>query len=294
MALNRRYVPAIVAIGALVLGYRTFLTVKETEFVLVTQFGRPLYTIGNAGLHVKSPLQSAIYFDRRLRVYNPRPSEFLTRDKKNIVVDTYVAWKIQDPDRFLQSVGDPVAAEMRLHDIVWSGLSAALGSHDLDALVSASGKVESSDLMDRLASLTDHAALEQYGISVIDVRIKRLNLPEQNKQSVYARMRAERERIARQYRAEGEEQALSIRADADRQKAEILSASYKEAEGIRGQGDAEATRIYGQAYSKNPRFYKLLRTLEAYKKVLDDKTTAVLSSDSELLKVLTHGESGAK
>jgi membrane protease subunit HflC len=294
MALNRRYVPAIVAIAALVLGYRTFLTVKETEFVLVTQFGRPLYTIGNAGLHVKSPLQSAIYFDRRLRIYNPRPSEFLTRDKKNIVVDTYVAWKIQDPDRFLQSVGDPVAAEMRLHDIVWSGLSAALGSHDLDALVSASGNVESSDLMDRLAGLTDRAALEQYGISVIDVRVKRLNLPEQNKQSVYARMRAERERIARQYRAEGEEQALSIRADADRQKAEILSASYKEAEGIRGQGDAESTRIYGQAYSKNPRFYKLLRTLEAYKKVLDDKTTAVLSSDSELLKVLTHGESGAK
>src|SRR5215471_9338404 len=280
MPLNRKYVSAIIAIGVLVLGYRTFLTVKETEFVLVTQFGRPLYTIGNAGLHVKSPLQSAIYFDRRLRIYNPRPSEFLTRDKKNIVVDTYVAWKIQNPDRFLQSVGDPVAAEMRLHDIV--------------SLVSTSGKVESSDLMDRLAGLTDHAALDQYGIEVVDVRIKRLNLPEQNKQSVYARMRAERERIARQYRAEGEEQALSIRADADRQKAEILSASYKEAEKIRGQGDAESTRIYGQAYSKNPRFYKLLRTLEAYKKVLDDKTTAVLSSDSELLKVLTQGETGAK
>jgi membrane protease subunit HflC len=294
MPLNRKYIPAIIAIGVLVLGYRTFLTVKETEFVLVTQFGRPLYTIGNAGLHVKSPLQSATYFDRRLRIYNPRPSEFLTHDKKNIVVDTYVAWKIQDPDRFLQSVGDPLAAEMRLHDIVWSGLSAALGSHDLDALVSASGKAESSDLMDRLAGVTDRAALDQYGIEVVDVRIKRLNLPEQNKQSVYARMRAERERIARQYRAEGEEQALSIRADADRQKAEILSASYKEAEKIRGQGDAESTRIYGQAYSKNPRFYKLLRTLEAYKKVLDDKTTAVLSSDSELLKVLTHGETGAK
>jgi modulator of FtsH protease HflC len=281
-------------VAALTLGYRTFLTVQETEFVLVTQFGRPLYTIGQAGLHFKWPFQSATYFDRRLRIYNPRPSEFLTRDKKNIVVDSYAAWKIQDPDRFLQSVGDPLAAEMRLHDIVWSGLSAALGGHDLDSLVSASGKVESSDLMDRLAALTDRAALEQYGINVVDVRIKRLNLPEQNKQSVFARMRAERERIARQYRAEGEEQALSIRAGADRQKAEILSAAYKEAEKSRGQGDAESTRIYGQAYSKNPRFYKLLRTLEAYKKVLDDKTTAVLSSDSELLKVLIRGEAGAQ
>src|SRR5215831_6970428 len=294
MSLNRKYVTAIIAIGILVLGYRTFLTVKETEFVLVTQFGRPLYTIGNAGLHIKSPLQSAIYFDRRLRIYNPRPSEFLTRDKKNIVVDTFVAWKIQEPDRFLQSVGDPIAAEMRLHDIVWSGISAALGGHDLESLVAPSGKVESSELMERLAALTDRAALEQYGISVVDVRIKRLNLPEQNKQSVYARMRAERERIARQYRAEGEEQALSIRADADRQKEEILSLAYKQAENIKGQGDAESTRIYGQAYSKNPSFYRLLRTLESYKKVLDDKTTAILSSESELLKVFMKGEAASR
>ncbi|HTP34712.1 MAG TPA: protease modulator HflC [Candidatus Acidoferrales bacterium] len=290
----RKYLPAAIAVGALILIWRTFFSVSETEFVLVTQFGRPLYAATDAGLHMKWAFQSATYFDRRLRVYNPRPSEFLTRDKKNIVVDSYVAWRIQDPARFVQTVGDPVAAEMRLHDIVWSGLSAALGAHDLDALVAPGGKVQTGDLMDALTDLTDRSALAQYGIRVADVRIKRINLPEQNKQSVYARMRAERERIARQYRAEGEEQALSIRADADRQKAEILSAAYREAEKIRGQGDAESTRIYGQAYSKNPRFYKLLRTLEAYKKVLDDKTTAILSSDSELLRVLTHGEAGAK
>ena len=292
----RKYVPAaLIALFAIVLAYRTFFPVKETEFVLVTQFGRPLYAASTAGLHAKWFFQSATYFDRRLRIYNPRPSEFLTRDKKNIVVDTYVAWKIQDPNRFLQSVGDTAAAEMRLHDIVWSGISASLGANDLESLVRVGSPVlPASDLMDALSGLTDRAALAQYGIHVVDVRIKRLNLPEQNKQSVYARMRAERERIARQYRAEGEEQALSIRADADRQKAETLSVAYKEAETIRGQGDAESTRIYGQAYSKNPRFYKLLRTLEAYKKVLDDKTTAILSSDSELLKVLTRGEAGAQ
>jgi len=195
----------------------------------------------------------------------------------------------------VQTVGDPVAAEMRLHDIVWSGLSAALGAHDLESLVSvAPTGVQSREWLDRLGDATDRAALAQYGISVVDVRIKRLNLPEQNKQSVYARMRAERERIARQYRAEGEEQALSIRADADRQKEEILSAAYREAEKIRGAGDAESTRIYGQAYSKNPHLYKLLRTLDSYKKILDDKTTAILSSDSELLKILTRGQSGAQ
>lgn len=291
----RKYYPAAAALVLLAVAWLGFFTVKETEFVLVTQFGRPIRTVTDAGLHAKWPFQSATYFDRRLRIYNPRPSEFLTRDKKNIVVDSYVAWKIADPNRFLQTVGEPVAAEMRLHDIVWSGLSAALGTHDLESLVSANGPgAQARDLLDRLTSLTGRAALEQYGIDVVDVRMKRLNLPEQNKQSVYARMRAERERIARQYRAEGEEQALSIRADADRQKEEILSAAYKEAEKIRGAGDAESTRIYGQAYSRNPRFYKLLRTLDSYKKVLDDKTTAVLSTDSELLKILMKGEAGAK
>ena len=291
----RKYYPAAAALALLTIVWLGFFTVKETEFVLVTQFGRPVRTVMDAGLHVKWPFQNATYFDRRLRIYNPRPSEFLTRDKKNIVVDSYVAWKIADPNRFLQTVGEPVAAEMRLHDIVWSGLSAALGTHDLESLVAPNAPTsQARALLDGLSAATGRAALEQYGIDVVDVRIKRLNLPEQNKQSVYARMRAERERIARQYRAEGEEQALSIRADADRQREEILSVAYREAEKVRGAGDAESTRIYGAAYSKNPRFYKLLRTLDTYKKVLDDKTTAVLSTDSELLKILMKGEAGAK
>jgi membrane protease subunit HflC len=291
----RKYYPAAAAAIVLILGYLTFFPVRETEFVLVTQFGRPVRTVTEAGLSMKWPFQAALYFDRRLRTYNPRPSEFLTRDKKNIVIENYVVWKIEDPNRFVQAVGDSTAAEMRLHDIIWSGLSAALGTHDLDSIVGTDpDKVQVSAMLDDLTSLTDRAALEQYGIDVVDVRIKRLNLPEQNKQSVYARMRAERERIARQYRAEGEEQALDIRADADRRKEEILSVAYKQAEEIRGHGDAESTRIYGEAYSRNPAFYKFLRTLESYKKVLDDKTTAILSSDSELLKVLMRGESGAK
>ena len=291
----RRYSYAAVAVAGLVLCYLTFYSVRETEFVLVTQFGRPVRTVADAGLKAKWPFQSTIYFDRRLRTYGPRPSEFLTRDKKNIVIENYVVWKIQDPNRFVQAVGDATAAEMRLHDIIWSGLSASLGSHDLDSLVGTErNTIQTSALLDTLSSAADRAALEQYGINVVDVRIKRLNLPEQNKQSVYARMRAERERIARQYRAEGEEQALSIRANADRQKEEILSVAYKQAEMIKGQGDAESTRIYGQAYSKNPAFYRLLRTLESYKKVLDDKTTAILSSDSELLKILMKGEAGSK
>src|SRR5580700_5990505 len=285
---HRRYYSFAGAAAFLLFCWLSLYSVRETEFALVTQFGRPLYTVTDAGLHAKWFFQNATLFDRRLRIYNPRPSEFLTHDKKNLVIESYVAWRIEDPKRFVETVGDPGAAEMRLHDIVWSGLSAALGGRDLDALIAPSAQtVQTTGLLDQL---TDRAALTRYGIQVIDVRIKRLNLPEQNKQSVYARMRAERERIARQYRAEGEEQALRIRADADRQRDEILSAAYKEAEKTRGEGDAAATRTYSQAYSRNPKFYKLVRTLESYKKILDDKTTAVLSSDSELLKVLMKGE----
>jgi modulator of FtsH protease HflC len=291
---RQRYI-GIAGLLALLLVYLSLYSVRETEFALVTQFGRPVRTVKDAGLHVKWPYQRILWFDRRLRIYNPRPSEFLTRDKKNLVIENYVAWRIDDPDRFVQSVGDTAAAEMRLHDIIWSGLSAALGTQDLDSLVSASpDKVQATNMLDLLTANADRSALASYGVRIVDVRIKRLNFPEQNKQSVFARMRAERERIAMQYRAEGEQQALIIRSDADRQKEEILSAAYRDAEKIRGEGDAQATRIYGQAYSKNPQFYTLLRTLDSYKKVLDDKTTIILNSDSELLKVLTRGEAGAK
>jgi membrane protease subunit HflC len=294
MTQQQKILAAVIA-GGLLLVYLTFYTTRETEFALITQFGRPVRTVVNAGLHVKWPYQSILRFDRRLRVYNPRPSEFLTRDKKNLVIENYVAWRIEKPELFVQSVGDTDSAEMRLHDIIWSGLSAALGTLDLESLVSASAdKVQAAAMLDMLTTHADLTALAQYGISVVDVRIKRLNLPEQNKQSVFARMRAERGRIAMQYRAEGEEQALVIRANADREKEAILSAAYKDAETIRGEGDAQATRIYGEAYSKNPHFYKLVRTLESYKKVLDDKTTIILNSDSALLKVLTQGEAGVK
>jgi len=290
MTLKQKYLAAA-AIVALIVLWQSLFAVRETEFVLVTQFGRPVWTSERAGLHAKWFFQTATYFDRRLRVYNPRPSEFLTRDKKNLVIESYVVWSIRNPRLFVETVGDPVAAEMRLHDIVWSGLSALLGTHDLDSIVSVSASGGQADqFLDELTTATGAASLARYGIQIADIRIKRLNLPEQNKQSVYARMRAERERIARQYRAEGEEQALRIRADADRQRDEILSTAYREAEKVRGEGDAASTRIYGQAYSRDPKLYRLIRTLESYRKVLDDKTTAILSSDSELLKVLTHGE----
>ena len=288
---TRRFLSiSALALVALALFYRTVFTVDETQFAIVTQFGKPVRTITAAGLKLKWPWQSLLSFEKRLMVYNPRPSEFLTRDKKNIVVDSYVAWRVADPNRFLQTVNDLTGAEMRLHDTVWAAAAAALGNTDLSALVSVRPEeVKVQDVMRRVADQSRARALEQYGIEIIDVRMKRLNLPAQNRESVFARMRAERERIAKQYRAEGEAEALKIRAEADKERARIISEAYREAEKVRGDGDAQSTRIYAEAYSRDPKFYKLVRTLEAYKKVIDPNTTAILSSDSELLKLLTQG-----
>lgn len=290
--LLERYRKPLIGAAVLVLAWSALFTVRETEFALVTQFGKPIRTVTDAGLKLKVPLLHQVQlFDRRLRVYNPPRSEFLTRDKKNLSIDTYALWQIADPQAFVQAVGNERAAEMRLHDLVWSGLAATIANLDLEEIVSTSpGLVKTEQVLDKLAERSGTAALGEYGIRIADVRLKRLNLPEQNKQSVYARMRAERERIARQYRAEGEEQALRIRAEADREKEEILAKAYKEAETTKGEGDAAAARVYGAAYSRNQSFYKLTRTLETYRKALDEDTTVILSADSELLRLLTRGQ----
>ena len=281
---------AALALLALAIALRAVFALDETQYGVVTQFGRPVRTLTAAGLYAKWPWQSLLTFEKRLLVYNPRPSEFLTRDKKNIVVDSYVCWRIADPNRFLQTTGDLPGAEMRLHDTVWAALAAALGQADLASLVSTRAEaVQIEALMQQVAAQCRARAAEQYGIEVVDVRIKRVNLPTQNRESVFARMRAERERIARQYRAEGEAEAMKIRAEADKEKARVLSEAYREAERIRGDGDAESTRVYAAAYARDPKFYKLVRTLEAYRKVIDPNTTAILSSDSELLRLLTQG-----
>lgn len=287
---NKTWVRRSAAILAALLLWNSFYVLPETEAAIVTLFGKPVRTVLQAGLYLKLPIQSLLRFDRRVAVYNPQPSEFLTGDKKNLVLDCDVLWRIADPNRFFQTVGDTVTAEMRLHDVIWAVLAAEIGKVELSDLISVEpGRVKTESVLKRVKKAGVEAAAHQYGIEVIDVQLKRITFPEQNKQSVFARMRAERQRIAKQYRAEGEEEAMRIRAEADRQREILLAEAYREAEKLKGQGDAEASRIYGEAYSKDPQFYKLIRTLDSYRKILDDKTSIILSSDSELLKLLTQG-----
>jgi membrane protease subunit HflC len=278
-----------VALVALAL-YRSVLFVDETEFVIITQFGRPLGAHRDAGLHFKLPYQSAIRIDRRLQIYDPRPSEFLAKEKKNVDLDMFVCWRVAEPQQFLERVGSFAGAEARIHDIVWSELAAEVGRNPLEALVSTDPATHRLDKV--VGDVTERCATRaatEYAVEIVDVKLKRISLPRQVRDSVFGRMRAERARMARRYRAEGDEEALKIRAEADKERTIVLAAAYKEAEKLRGEAEAEAARIYAEAHQKDPSFYELLRTLEAYKKFLDEKTTILLSADSDLLKFLTRG-----
>jgi membrane protease subunit HflC len=290
MLRNRSYGIAAAVVAALLL-ITVFYAVGEGEIAIVTQFGRPVRVTREPGLHLKWPWQGRIVLDGRLQTFNPLPSELLTRDKKNLVVDSFVVWRISEPQRFLQAVVDRAGAESRLQDVVKAELSIALGNSDLGNLIATDpSQVRTSEIMSGVTARCAAAARDQYGVELLDVRLRRVNLPEENKESVFARMRAERERIARQYRAQGQQEATRIKAEADREKTQILARAYEQAEKVRGEGDAKAMRIYAAAYNRDPKFYRLTRTLEAYRKFLNDRTTVVLSSDSELMRLLSSGK----
>ena len=279
------------AIGALVVAValvRSVLFVDETEYVIVTEFGRPVRILDEAGLHLKLPYQSGIRIDRRLQVYDPKPSEFLAKEKKNVDLDVFVCWRVADPLRFRDRVGDVVGAETRIHDIVWSELADEVGRNPREALVSIDPSQHKLDeLTRRVTRACARRATTDLGIEVLDVRLKRINLPSQVRDSVFQRMRDERARIASQYRAEGDEEAMKIRAQADKERTGTLAKAYGTAEKTRGDAEARATAIYAEAHQADPEFYELRRTLEAYRTILDEKTTILLSGDSDLLKYLT-------
>jgi len=290
--MRSRWWLALVMLLAAVAAYRSVLFVDETEFVIVTQFGRPVATLAESGLHFKAPYQSALRIDRRLQIYNPQPSEFLAAEKKNLHLDVFVCWRVEDPQHFLETVNDIQGAESRIHDLVWSDLAAEVGRTPLEALVTTEAAGHRlGELIGGVARRCAARVVEAYGIQIVDVQIKRLGLPSQVRESVFERMRKERARMAEKYRSEGQAEAMKIRAAADKDRKVTLAKAEAEAEKIRGRAEAEATRIYAAAHQKDPAFFELQRTLETYRKILDDKTTVLLSADSELLKYLTRGPS---
>jgi len=265
--------------------------VGTTEYAVVTRFGRPVRTYTTPGLRFSVPLvDQVVRLDARLLMTEPPPAEYLTLDKKNVVARTFLTWRLDDPLRYLQTVQLRDAAEARLAAVTSSEIGAAFGSVPFDALVSTDAdKMRLGAIIDQVEQRVRDTAAREYGVKLVSLRVERLAFPQQNEASVFQRMRAERQRIAKQFRSEGEEQSLKIRAEADRERARILAEADRKASEIRGQAEAEAARIYADAFATDPDFYRFVRTLEAYDKIIDKDTTVILPSDSPLMKFLLGG-----
>jgi membrane protease subunit HflC len=265
-------------------------TVDAREVAVVTFFGKPIETVTEPGLKLRLPwpLHQVVRFDKRAQLLSVEPAEVLTRDKKNLVVEAFLLWRVSDPERFLEAVGTPEVAETQLSDLVVSRIAATLGNREFTDLMTTEGSGVDM-LPETLLAGVASIGQQRLGIEVIDIRLKQIGLPLQNEQSIYERMRAERSRIANAYRSEGEERAATIRAEADRQAAEVLAGAQKEAMAIRARADGTAAKIYADAYAEDPEFYMFMRRLQTAETLLDEGSVLVVDSEGPLFSALTGG-----
>lgn len=255
-------------------------TVDQTERAIVLQLGRPVGdTALEPGLHFKIPLvQNVVFFDARILDFDAKPEEITTTDKKYMNVDSYTKWRIFDPLTFYTKVRTVQGAQARLDDIVRSQLRVAVGRYTLIEVVSHKRQEIMTAVTKRASEL-----LRPYGIEVIDVRIKRTDLPPENARAIFGRMKAERERQAKQYRSEGREVSARIIAQADKERSIILAEAEKESEIVRGDGDAQATKIYADALGRAPEFYEFTRSLDAYRKSFGSNSRFIMTPSSQFL-----------
>jgi membrane protease subunit HflC len=263
-----------------------FFTVPQWMQAVVVRLGEPVRTVREPGLYVKLPfVQEVLYFDRRILDYDAQPRELLTVDKQQLVVDNYARFRIIDPLQYYRTVRNEAGAQSRLDDILYSNVRETLGRHTLREIVSE----KRTELLEQVTKRSDENA-RGYGIEVIDVRVKRVDLPEKNEQNVFSRMRTERERLAKKFRAEGEEEARKITSGADKDVRILMADARKQADIERGTGDAQAVKIFADAYGRDPAFYEFVRTLEAYRKTLGEGTTLILSPSSQFFRLLKEAE----
>ncbi len=299
------------AVALLVILGQTAYTVTEIEQVIITQLGEPVGDpVVTPGLHFKIPfIQRANVFDKRFLEWDGSPNQVPTRDKRFIWVDTYARWHITDPLLFFQRLRDERGAQSRLDDILDGETRNAVARHDLIELVRSTNRnpddvpIESEeeaviletiergrreitrDILNRAAERT-----ADLGIELLDLRLKRINYVEEVQQDVFARMIAERQRIAEQFRSEGQGESARIDGERERELAQIQSEAYRQAEELRGEADAEATRIYAEAYNQDPEFYAFTKSLETYEATMDPSTFFILGTDSDLLRYLEQAE----
>ncbi len=267
------------------IGKSSLYIVNETERAVLLRFGEVVKPDVEPGLHFKAPfMDSVAIFDGRLQTLDARPQDYLTLEKKRLIVDSYLKWRISNVKKYYTATsGDAARAGDLLSSRVDTGLRNQFGQRTLNEAVSGEREQLMLDLKNNLSDI----AKEELGIEVYDIRVKRIDLPQEVSQSVYERMRAEREREARELRSKGKELAEGIRADADRQKTVLLAQAYRESETIRGEGDALASSTYANAFNQDPEFYSFYRSLSAYKSAFSNKgDIMVVEPDSDFFKYL--------
>lgn len=290
MALNGTLLRIAAGLGAALvalLGWLGCFSVGTAQYALVTEFGRPVRQIATAGLRFKLPYQGVRLFDRRLFVYTPPATEFLSVEKTPLVAAGAILWRIADPKRFFETVFDRAGAQSRLGDILFAALGAAIAQHPFATFVALDPAAYGADpVLAEVAGKCRDAALRDYGIEVVDVLLESFDFPKQNRQRVYARMASERGQISMRYRAEGDEAGLNVRAAAEEERARILARATEAAQRSRGEGESEAARIYAGALAADPDAWRFLRTMEAARAIVHKGTTLILPADSELFGVL--------
>jgi len=286
--MNRSVLISAIAAGVLlVLGSSSLFIVNQAEQALVLRFGAHRATIKEPGLHAKIPfIEDVVRYDLRLLALDPPDEQIILGDQKRIVVDTFTRYRIADPLKFYQAVRTEVQARAQMTQIVSSAMRRVMGQVMLPSILSD----ERAKIMEQIQQEVAERSLRELGIQVVDVRLRRADLPEETSQSIYDRMKSERERQAKEARAQGYEWSQQIRARADRERTVLLAEAQRQAQIERGQGDAEANRIFAEAFGKDPQFFTLYRSLQAYREALGDgNTTLVLSPDNEFLKAFGAG-----
>ena len=279
MKLSKFLIPIIVVAGFVI--YLSFFVVKEINQAIVLQFGDPKRVISTPGLQIKIPfIQNVVFLDRRILSLDPAPEEVIASDQKRLIVDAYARFRIVDPLKFYVSVGDERVARSRLATIINSRLRSVLGTQSLATLLSEDRTKQMAIIQE---SVNDEA--EKFGIKIIDVRIKRADLPQANSEAIYKRMQTEREREAKEFRAKGAEMAVTITSTADKEVTVLLANAKKQSEIMKGEGDGQRNKIFAQAFGKDPEFFAFYRAMQAYEKALiGGDTSLILSPDSDFFK----------
>jgi len=279
MKISKFVIPVLVLAGFVI--YLSFFTVKEINQAIVLQFGDPKKVIATPGLQVKIPfIQNVVFIDRRILSLDPAPEEVIASDQKRLIVDAYARFKIVDPLKFYISVGDERVARSRLATIINSRLRSVLGRQSLATLLSEDRSKQMAIIQEGV-----NAEAEKFGITIIDVRIKRADLPQANSEAIYKRMQTEREREAKECRAKGAEMAVTITSTADKEVTVLLANAKKQSEIMKGEGDGQRNKIFANAFSKDPEFFSFYRAMQAYEKALiGGDTSLILSPDSDFFK----------